>query len=323
MDILVFGLGALGTVYSCLLKKAGHRVVGFARSPAADKIKEQGVRVTGIWGDHAAELDAVAGQVEDLADCDFDLVILTVKSFDTAQVARELSRVISPETYILLAQNGYGNFEAATGFFSVDKVILARVIFGAVTRDTGWSEVTVIADDVVIGSPGNRIDKKVLDDFAAVFCQAGIPTRVSEEVMKYVWAKIIYNSSLNPLGAVFEVNYGELAETEYSRSLMNSVVREIFSLLAAMKQKTFWADADSYLEEFYNKTVPLTANHHASMLQDIRKGKKTEIDALNGAVVRLGKKYGVPTPVNEAVTLLVKAKEQMVGRQSAAKNTCI
>ncbi len=61
------------------------------------------------------------------------------------------------------------------------KVVLARVIFGAVTRDSGWSEVTVIADDVVIGSPGNRIDKKVLDDFAAVFCQAGIPTRVSEE----------------------------------------------------------------------------------------------------------------------------------------------
>ncbi len=84
-----------------------------------------------------------------------------------------------------------------------------------------------------------------------------------------------------------------------------------------MKQKTFWTDADSYLEEFYSKTVPLTANHHASMLQDIRKGRKTEIDALNGAVVRLGKQYGVPTPVNEAVTLLVKAKEQMVGRQRA------
>lgn len=309
MKILIVGIGALGTVYSCLLKKQGHQVVGLDREDIVQRLKMYGVRVTGIWGDHTAELDELVSNVEQIRDRDFDLIILTVKSFDTSPVTAQLKSVLGPHTCVLLAQNGYGNYDTAAQNIPEEKLILGRVIFGAETLEPGSSKVTVIADDVIIGSPNNLINYQVLEEFAQAFREAGIPTRASEQVMKYVWGKIIYNSALNSLGAILELTYGELAQNEHSRSLMNSIIGEIFQVLAAMNQETLWIDTDAYLLDFYGQMIPTTAAHHASMLQDIQRGRRTEIDALNGAVVKLGKSLGVGTPVNEVIATLVKAKE--------------
>lgn len=311
MKILVFGLGALGAVYSCLLKEQGHQVDGLDREAVINSVKDNGVRVSGIWGEHAAHLDGYLTGIEQIGDKAYDLLVLTVKSYETEEVTRQIAEVISPETFVLLAQNGYGNFEAAAQFIPASQLILGRVIFGAETTGFGMSKVTVIADDVVIGSPANLIDEQVLENFGQLFDKAGIPTRTSSEVMKFVWGKIIYNSSLNPLGAILEVPYGKLAENPNTRILMDNIIEEIFAVLKAHGQETLWPDAASYRQAFYSQMIPTTALHHASMLQDIQRGRKTEIDALNGAVLKLGEKYGIDTPVNKVIVSLLQAKEEM------------
>jgi len=311
MKIMVFGLGALGTVYSCLLKNQGHEVSGLDRDVVAEAVQSQGVKVSGIWGDHEARLDRILTAPDEMAGLDFDLLILTVKSYETASVMEQIARFVCPRAYIMLAQNGYGNFEAAAQWIPAERLILGRIIFGAETTGLGASKVTVIADDVVIGSPANLIANQVLEDFSLVFSSAGIPTRFSPEVMKFVWAKIIYNSALNPLGAILEVPYGKLADNPNTRTLMDNIITEIFQVLKAHGQDTPWPDAKAYREAFYGQMVPSTVLHHASMLQDIQRGRKTEIEALNGAVVSLGKKHGVATPVNEVIVSILKAKEEM------------
>lgn len=311
MKILVFGLGALGTVYSCLLKNTGHEITGIDRESVSSIIKEQGVKVTGIWGEHSAHLDRVVSDSADLKGEEFDLIILTVKSYETLEAAGKIKDLMSQNTYLMLAQNGYGNYEAAGRYIDSKNIILGRVIFGAETIEAGGSKVTVIADDVILGSPEKLIDNGVLEDFSRIFSAAGIPTRFSEDVMKYVWGKIIYNSALNPLGAILEVNYGKLAENDESRKLMDGIIEEIFAVLSAIGQETLWPDASSYLQAFYGQMLPPTAEHHASMFQDIQRGRKTEIDALNGAVVKLGRQYGINTPVNSFISSLLKAKESM------------
>ncbi len=311
MKVLVFGLGALGAVYSCLLKGQGHQVTGLDREPVAREAAAKGVQVNGIWGEHSAFLDTVVTNLEELVDRDYDLLVLTVKSYETAEVARQIANFISPQTYVMLAQNGFGNYEAAAQSIPKSQLILGRVIFGAETMAPGVSKVTVIADDVVIGSPENLIDMGRLEDLARTFSTAGIPTRASNEVMKFVWGKIIYNSALNPLGAILEVPYGMLAENPHTHQLMDQVIEEIFAVLRAHRQETPWADAEAYRQAFYTQLVPSTAGHHASMLQDMQRGRKTEIDALNGAVVNLGRQYGVQTPVNEVIVAMIKAKEAM------------
>jgi len=312
MKVLVVGLGAVGTVLSCFLKEHGHQVTGLELEPAAEIIGRQGVRVSGIWGDHAAQLDEVAASAEQISDPDFDLIIVTVKSFDTERVAAQISGLSGPGTYVFLAQNGYGNYEAAARSIPEQKIILGRVIFGAETLGPGSSAVTVSADDLVLGSPKNLIDHRILEGFAMMINDSGISAQASERVMEYVWGKILYNLALNPLGAILEVNYGKLAESEHSRILMNRIIRESFAVLQAMGQQTLWPDAETYIQDFYGRLVPTTAAHHASMLQDIRHGRKTEIEALSGAIVELGRKHGVATPVNEVVAALVRTKETLV-----------
>lgn len=309
MKILVAGLGALGTVYSCLLSLAGHQVTGLSKPASVEKLAGDGLKVSGIWGEHAAKPARVVSDVSELSGEKFAMIIVTVKSFVTEKLARQLAPLVGADTYVFLLQNGYGNFEAAAQVIPEDKIVLGRVIFGAETLAVGESKVTVIADDVMIGSPHHLIAPDVLAEFAEVFHQARIPTQATPEIMKYVWGKIIYNSALNSLGAIFEVNYGQLAEMPETRDLMNKIVAEIFALLKVKAVTTFWPDAQAYLANFYENLLPPTAAHHSSMLQDIRSGRPTEIAALNGAVVKLARQEGLSTPVNEVVTAMVRAKE--------------
>jgi 2-dehydropantoate 2-reductase len=311
MRILVFGLGALGTVYSCLLHNQGHEITGVDHPAVVEKVKEHGVRVTGIWGEHQAYLKQVVSKLEDMDESSYDLVIISVKSYETGEVAAMLQNRLSDYSYVLLAQNGYGNFEAAARFLPPEKIILGRVIFGSETLEPGSARVTVIADDVMLGSPRNDIDMQVLNELARTFTQAGIPTRASDDIMRYVWGKVIYNSALNPLGAILEVPYGKLAEVSFSKELMDGIIEEIFEVLKAAGQSTLWENAESYRQDFYSRLLPSTAAHHASMLQDIQRGRKTEIDSLNGAVSKLGEQYGINTPINRFITLMLKAKEAM------------
>jgi len=311
MKTLVMGLGALGTVYSCFLSLAGHEVTVLSRPASIDKIKKDGVKVTGIWGEHSTKLYNVVSNVSELSDEKFDLIIVTVKSFVTEEIAQQLAPLVGDNTYVFLLQNGYGNFEAAAKWIPEDKIILGRVIFGAETIASGESKVTVIADNVMIGSPKNLIKIDLLEEFAEIFCKALIPTKASLEIMKYIWGKIIYNSALNPLGAIFEVSYGKLADEPVTRELMNKMIGEIFDLLRVRNVPTFWPDAQTYLSYFYDHLVPPTVAHHSSMLQDIRSGRRTEIDALNGAVVELAHESGSPVPVNEVIVAMVKAKEKL------------
>ena len=154
--------------------------------------------------------------------------------------------------------------------------------------------------------------ERFLKDLARIFTQAGIPTRFEREVYKYLWDKIVYNSALNPLGALLETNYGNLAENPYTRKLMDEIIEEIFRILEVAGIETFWKSSEDYKRVFYEKLIPSTATHYPSMLRDIKRGR-TEIDSLNGAICELGKKFGVPTPTNEFVRRMVKAKELLYG----------
>jgi len=309
MRILIYGLGALGSAFAGFLKKAGHEVYAIGRKRLINPIKESGLKITGIWGEHKVDLKEVYGNIKELPVKDFDFVILTVKSYDTERALEDLKKV--PFKYLLLAQNGYGNYEKATKVFGKEKVILSRVIFGAKIPKPGEVEITVIADDVVIGNPDRAIDERELQRLAHILTEAGIPTRYSPDVYKYLWDKILYNSALNPLGALLETNYGTLAKLPETRKIMDKIIEEIFKVCKTKGIELFHRSAEEYKKLFYEKLIPPTAEHFPSMYWDIKSGKRTEIDALNGAIVRLGKEVGIPTPVNETITDLIKAKEKL------------
>ena len=311
MKILVVGIGALGTVYAGLLSQGDHEVYGLDLDSIVREINQNGIKVSGIWGDHQSAKVRAVSDTGKLTDIKWDLIIITVKSFQTEKAVASIKNLLSANTLVCLLQNGYGNYEKAAAIIPKEQLVAGRVIFGAETLAPGVSKVTVMADDVRIGSPERLITLNRLNDLAQMFSVSGIPTKETENIMEYIWGKIIYNSALNPLGAIFEVNYGKLVKNDFTIGIMNRIIREIFELLAAMGQKTLWSDAESYLKVFYDQLVPSTAAHHPSMLQDINNGRKTEIDALNGAIAELADKYGLETLTNRLIADMIKSKEML------------
>jgi len=304
VSFLVVGVGAIGSAYLAFLTRAGHRAVGLVkRGRKLDRIK-----VEGIWGCFETPVRTVES-LRELTEAPH-LVILSVKSYDTENVLREIAGFAQNGTFLLLAQNGYGNYEKAVEIYGEGRVILSRVIFGSQLTEPGHVRITVCADDVIIGDPSGRIDEEILRELADLFTSAGIPTRYDRDVYCYLWDKIIYNCALNPLSALLRVPYGALAENPYTRELMDRIIDEVFAVMKAGGIRSFWRSAEEFREAFYRKLIPPTAAHYASMLADLQKGR-TEIDALNGAIGKLGRRFGVPTPVNEFITLLVKAEESL------------
>jgi 2-dehydropantoate 2-reductase len=310
MKVLIFGLGALGTVFAVALKSAGHQVNAFVKEKHLSLLKGKPLKMTGLFGNKKAEIDGYFTNPEELKSFDLDLIILTVKAFDTEKAISQIKEFIQPKTFLLIAQNGYGNYEKVTQVLPKNQVILSRIIFGARIIEPGLTEVTVFGDDVVIGQPENAIPKKTLENIAGILNQAGIPTKVSDEVYAILWEKIIYNSALNPLGALLEKTYGELAENYETRFLMDRIIDEIFETLKAYEFKLRWENSEAYKKHFYQNLIPPTAEHYPSMYYDLKNGKPTEIDALNGAIVNLAEQKGLKTPVNKFITLMIKQMEK-------------
>ena len=306
MRILVYGLGAIGITFATFLKENGNIVYGKTKSKDFPKT----LYVNGIWGEHKATLDNVSDNILDFSDEDIDLIILSVKSYDTENALKDIKRIIKPNTILLLTQNGYGNYELAKEIIGERQTLLGRVIFGAKVIEKGKVNITVNADDVRIGQPDNAIDKDKILKIVDVIKKSKIPASYSPDVYKILWDKILYNCALNPLGAILECSYGELAENKHTQETMNNIIYEIFSVAKANKIKLNWDNPEEYIEYFYSKLIPPTKNHYPSMYYDIKMGKKTEIDALNGAIVGLAKKVGLKAPTNETITNLIKFKEK-------------
>jgi 2-dehydropantoate 2-reductase len=124
-----------------------------------------------------------------------------------------------------------------------------------------------------------------------------------------LWGKVLYNAALNPLGALLGVHYGALAEHGDSRALMDLAIDESFAVAAAEAVTLTWPTAAAYRDEFYGRLVPATYDHRSSMLQDLERGRPTEVDAINGEVWRRGKRHGIVTPINEMLTRLIHLRE--------------
>jgi 2-dehydropantoate 2-reductase len=119
----------------------------------------------------------------------------------------------------------------------------------------------------------------------------------------------MYNSALNPLSAILEVTYGELGQRQETREVMRKVIKEIFQVMVKKEVRIPFKDSDDYYNFFMEKQLPPTANHHSSMLQDITRGRQTEIDALNGAISQYAIELGTETPYNDFLTALIRFKQ--------------
>jgi len=289
--------------------RMGHEVTLLGRPWHLDTVKKQGLTITGIWGDYRIKALDVCTDIESLRASGevFDLIILTVKSPDTTAAVRELATLMGENTMLLSLQNGLGNIETVLEHVKPEQFLVGRVIFG-VELEPGVARVTVTADDIVIGPAPGAKPRVTAEQIAHTFALARIPTRPVADVLPFIWSKVIYNCALNGICTLREMPYGQILENAETKNEMAQVVRECYAVAAKMNLALDPPDAEAYLELLVGSLIPKTASHFPSMLQDLRKGKRTDIEALNGAILRLGRGAGVPTPANERITQQVLKK---------------
>jgi 2-dehydropantoate 2-reductase len=314
MNILVLGAGAIGSVFGGFLAKAGYEVSLVARKSHLAAIKEKGLLIEGIWGEHVVDnitgYESVSAVLEKVRH-NFDVILLTVKSYDTEPMLKSLTACFPDPPPVVSLQNGLGNIEIIETYAGREKTIGGRVIFGVEFIEPGRVKVTVAADKTMLGGLSGGIERTFIENLAQMLTAAGIPAEATDSIEKYIWGKVLYNCALNGLATLMNVHYGVLLSSDSTREIMHQVVREIFDVVRASGITLDWREPEEYTELLFSTLIPRTFDHHPSMLQDILRHKRTEIDALNGAVVQKGREKEIDLPYNWAITKLIKAREAL------------
>ena len=313
---LVVGAGAVGIGLGATLLAAGEPVGFVARGETLRALASDGCARVGLFGDVAFPAGSF-GLFEAPEDFEGEpaAVWVATKSWASREVARALAAspaIRAGGAPIVLAQNGLGNAETFAAHFARSRVFNAMVITGFRRVRRHQVEVTVHADPILLGSLFGA-DLAPVRSLSAALARGGIPADTSDDFGAELWAKVLYNCALNPLGAILGVPYGALGRGETTRALIEEIVREVFAVMRASGEHTHWSDANAYLRHFYASLLPPTEQHESSMLQDVRTGRPTEIEALCGEVSRRGGALSVETPVNEALAVLVRTLEKRRG----------
>ena len=305
MKFLVLGAGALGTAFGGMLADAGYDVTLIGREKHIKPIREHGLRISGIWGSHVIKNIEATSELK--SNYKPDVVLLTTKSFDTENAMHELQPLIADNSVVISLQNGIGNEEIIARYVGKERTMGGTVITGFEMPKHGEVEVTVSAATTKIGELNNEITQRSRK-IVAIFNDAGMPSDAVDNIQMHIWAKALYSAALNPLSAIFRVEYGKLTDP-HSFAVIEDLIHEAFEVAKAEKIELFWNSAEEYLDYLRHEQIPPTEKHHSSMLNDIKRGKKTEIDFLNGVFVTLGKKHNIPTPVNETIVREIKFLE--------------
>ena len=314
--IVVFGAGAVGCLVGGLLHQAGHDVAFVGRRGVVDAIRTSGIRIAGLWGESAVSSAPMAYETAREIPEDFapSLILITTKSYATAAAIEACQPLAGESTLVCSLQNGVGNLETIARCTAWERTIGGRIITGVeiASGEPGLPvriQVTVHADDIRLGHPHGSVAMERIETIASVWREAGVRVQASEDLVKYIWAKVFYNAALNPLGAILGVCYGDLAEHPSTCETMNRIIEEGFAVTQAHGVEHFWPDAEAYRKAFYTEMVPKTAKHFPSMLRDIQQGRRTEIGALNGAIVELATEKAIDAPANRAIVEMISFLE--------------
>ena len=303
MKIVVVGPGALGCLVAGFLKnRTGEEVWLLDSSPErAKKLSEDGIKIEGISGSFEAKVNATS-DTKDIGKA--DLVIICVKSYSTEDVCKEIKDLVSEETSVLTLQNGIGNVQILNDYFGPERVIAGITNHGSTLISAGHVR-HAGRGDTIIGKSDGKLSG-VLKNVSTILTKAGFPTKVSKDIDSVIWGKLVINVGINALTAITRLNNGKLVEYEGARELLRGAVGEAVKVVKRKRIKLAYDDPIQKVES----VCKATASNVSSMLQDVLNKKRTEIDFINGAIVRQAKAIGISTPVNEVLTNLVKTIEK-------------
>ncbi|MCR1933429.1 ketopantoate reductase family protein [Clostridium tepidum] len=301
MKIAIIGAGAMGSLYGAYLHNSGEEVYLINRwEEHINVINTEGL----IIEEREKKLKFYPKAVTNSRDIGIvDLAIIFVKSTKTEEAILENKNIIGKNTYVLSLQNGYGNGEKIEKYINKDRIIVGTTGEGCTTIKAGYIK-HAGSGDTYIGMFSGKEDS-ILENLENILNYSGFNVHICKDPSQLIWNKLIINVGINAITAILKIKNGELLKQNTAKSIMKNAVIEAVKVANA---KGFNFDEEEMIDKV-EKVALKTAENKSSMLQDISNNKKTEIEVINGAIVREGIKLNIKTPVNETLTNLIIALE--------------
>jgi 2-dehydropantoate 2-reductase len=297
--IAVVGAGAVGGYFGGLLARAGAPVVMIGRPAFVEAVKKNGLFLDTL---HFQESVRVEASTDLSAIRGAEIVLFCVKTTDNAATARAIAPLLAPNTLVLSFQNGVDNVEQIRAAAAIEA--LPTVVYVAASVPEPGRVKHVGRGDLIFG-PRNEKTERV----ANLFSSANVPCKISENIAGELWTKLIWNCALNAVSALGRAKYGQIAASADARKVVETLVDEVLAVArAADIHPPGLEDSKAAIAGAF-KIATQMAEALSSTAQDMNRGKRTEIDSLNGYISRRGAELGVPTPVNHALYALVKLAE--------------
>ena len=298
--VAVLGAGAVGCFFGGMLARAGHRVTLIGRPLHVEAFRKSGLHFEGLGFDERVPVEASteAGAVRGAR-----LVLFCVKSTDTEQAAAQIAPFLDADSIVMNLQNGVDNTERIQA--KVSQLVIPAAVYVATEMKGPGHLKHHGRGDLVIGSLDGNISSEILQNLKVQFEKAFIPVQISDNVAGELWAKLVVNCAYNALSAITQLPYGKLIAGAGVRDTMRDVVAETLAVARA----SGIAMAPDMLAKVYKIAEAMPAQF-SSTAQDLARGKPTEIDHLNGYVVRRGEALGIATPANRTLHALVKLIEE-------------
>lgn len=304
MKICILGAGALGSTFGAWLSEAGHETWLLNRSNAhIAAVARDGLDIETANGRRRVQVRAaVSAEAVGLVD----LVVVLVKSFATAEAMRQALALVGPETLVLSLQNGLGHEELLAEIVGPERVIAGKTYVGGVLLGPGRIRSGVAGKQTLIGELDGQLTPRV-QAVAEAFAGAGLATTVSANIRGTLWDKLQVNVATGALTGITQLTYGQLYSEPLLRDTALQAVAEAIAVARAAGIELGLQEPEAAWQLAREGLAP---SFKTSMLQSLQRGSITEIDFINGAVVRLGQQYRVPTPVNATLVACIKGIER-------------
>ena len=301
MKILILGAGAMGCLYGAAFHRAGCEVVFVDVSqPHIDAINAHGLELETRAG--TEHLPIPARRPEQI-DAPADLVVVFTKTFHTDAALAGIAAAVGPETWLLSLQNGLGNDQRLAAHAARERIMVGS---SSLPSDlVGPGKVRSHGEGGSKLYPAFGADPAFAREVCELLSRGGLPASLEPDIHGAIWSKAIFNATMNPLCALTRRTPGFLGAHKESRALIHALVEEG----VAVANASGVAIPAQPIHDLTQVSVTDHANHEASMLQDVKAGRRTEVDAINGAIVEAGKAAGVAAPVLETLWRLVKLEE--------------
>ncbi|WP_407316743.1 ketopantoate reductase family protein [Pseudomonas sp. nanlin1] len=304
MKICILGAGALGCAIGAKLSEAGHETWLLNRNAAhVETINRAGLNIQDELGERVVHIQARTSAANIGL---VDLVVVLVKSFHTQQAIQGAMALVGPHTLVLSLQNGLGHEDILADAVGRSRVLAGKTYVGGVLLGPGSICSGVAGKSTYIGELDGSISPRV-QAIADAFQGAGLNTIVSDNIVGTMWDKLLINVATGALTGITMLNYGQLYSEPVLEGTALAAVAEAIAVATAAGVRLSVTDPGQAWEL---ASQGLPASFKTSMLQSLEKGSITEIDFINGSVVRWGQRYGIPTPVNTTLVACIKGIER-------------